>query len=99
MKTEIRLAGTGGQGVILASVILAEAAVIVEGLNATQSQSYGAAARDANVIPVGARILAPRAARSRRTTRRSRPDAICSCKLVLPVTGRSSRARRFRAGY
>ena len=26
-RTEIRLAGTGGQGVILASVILAEAAV------------------------------------------------------------------------
>ena len=37
--------GAGGQGVITAAVILAEAAVIVEGLNATQSQSYGAAAR------------------------------------------------------
>ena len=37
--------GSGGQGVITAAVILAEAAVIVEGLNATQSQSYGAAAR------------------------------------------------------
>jgi len=31
--------------VITAAIILAEAAVIVEGLNATQSQSYGAAAR------------------------------------------------------
>ncbi len=37
--------GAGGQGVITAAVILAEAAVIVEDLNATQSQSYGAAAR------------------------------------------------------
>jgi 2-oxoglutarate ferredoxin oxidoreductase subunit gamma len=37
--------GSGGQGVITAAVILAEAAVIIEGLNATQSQSYGAAAR------------------------------------------------------
>ena len=37
--------GSGGQGVITAAVILAEAAVIVEGLTAAQSQSYGAAAR------------------------------------------------------
>ena len=39
-KMEIRLAGSGGQGVILASVILAEAAV-QEGKYAAQSQSYG----------------------------------------------------------
>ena len=38
-------AGSGGQGVITAAIILAEAAVIHEGKNATQSQSYGAAAR------------------------------------------------------
>lgn len=38
-------AGSGGQGVITAAIILAEAAVIHEGINATQSQSYGAAAR------------------------------------------------------
>ncbi len=37
--------GSGGQGVITASIILAEAAVIYEELNAVQSQSYGAAAR------------------------------------------------------
>ena len=37
--------GSGGQGVITAAIILAEAAVIYEGLNATQAQSYGAAAR------------------------------------------------------
>jgi len=37
--------GSGGQGVITASIILAEAAVIYENLNAVQSQSYGAEAR------------------------------------------------------
>ena len=37
--------GSGGQGVITAAIILAEAAVIYENLNAVQSQSYGAAAR------------------------------------------------------
>jgi 2-oxoglutarate ferredoxin oxidoreductase subunit gamma len=37
--------GSGGQGVITASIILAEAAVMYESLNAVQSQSYGAEAR------------------------------------------------------
>ena len=37
--------GSGGQGIITAAIILAEAAVIHEGLEAVQSQSYGAAAR------------------------------------------------------
>ncbi|MDT8287975.1 MAG: 2-oxoacid:acceptor oxidoreductase family protein [Elusimicrobiales bacterium] len=37
--------GSGGQGVITAAIIFAEAAVLHEGLNATQSQAYGAAAR------------------------------------------------------
>ena len=37
--------GSGGQGVITAAIILAEAAVLYEKLNAVQSQSYGAAAR------------------------------------------------------
>ena len=37
--------GSGGQGVITASIILAEAAVIYDNLNAVQSQSYGAEAR------------------------------------------------------
>ena len=41
---QVRLAGSGGQGVILASVILAEAAVL-SGANAAQSQSYGPEAR------------------------------------------------------
>jgi 2-oxoglutarate ferredoxin oxidoreductase subunit gamma len=37
--------GSGGQGVITASIILAEAAVLCENLTAVQSQSYGAEAR------------------------------------------------------
>ncbi|MFQ5853128.1 MAG: 2-oxoacid:acceptor oxidoreductase family protein, partial [Candidatus Binatia bacterium] len=44
-RFEIRLAGAGGQGMILAGLILAEAAAIYDGKNASQSQSYGAEAR------------------------------------------------------
>lgn len=44
-RTRLVFSGFGGQGVITAAIILAEAAVIHEGMNATQSQSYGAAAR------------------------------------------------------
>ena len=43
-RVEMRFAGSGGQGVILASVILAEAAVI-SGLYTVQSQAYGPEAR------------------------------------------------------
>lgn len=44
-RTRLIFSGSGGQGLITAAIILAEAAVIFEGMNATQSQSYGAAAR------------------------------------------------------
>jgi 2-oxoglutarate ferredoxin oxidoreductase subunit gamma len=44
-RLEIRLAGTGGQGLILAGVILAEAAGIHEGKFVAQTQSYGPEAR------------------------------------------------------
>ncbi len=43
-KMELRLTGSGGQGVILATIILAEAA-LSGGKNAVQSQSYGPEAR------------------------------------------------------
>ena len=43
-RCEVRLAGTGGQGVILAGILLAEAA-IWDGKNVTQTQSYGPEAR------------------------------------------------------
>lgn len=41
---EVRLSGSGGQGLILAGIILAEAAII-DGQNVVQTQSYGPAAR------------------------------------------------------
>jgi 2-oxoglutarate ferredoxin oxidoreductase subunit gamma len=44
-RTEIRLAGEGGQGMILAGIILAEAAAIYDGKNVVQTQSYGPEAR------------------------------------------------------
>lgn len=44
MQTEIRLSGFGGQGLITAGILLAEAA-ISEGNNAIHTQSYGPQAR------------------------------------------------------
>ncbi len=44
-RYEIRLSGSGGQGLILMGKVLAEAAAIYEDRNATQSQSYGPEAR------------------------------------------------------
>jgi 2-oxoglutarate ferredoxin oxidoreductase subunit gamma len=44
-RYDIRLSGEGGQGLVLAGRILAEAAAIYDGKNATQSQSYGPEAR------------------------------------------------------
>ena len=44
-RYEIRFSGAGGQGLITAGIILAEAASIVEGKYAVQSQSYGPEAR------------------------------------------------------
>ena len=44
MRKQLRLSGSGGQGVITAAIILAEAAV-AEGKEAAQSQSYGPEAR------------------------------------------------------
>jgi 2-oxoglutarate ferredoxin oxidoreductase subunit gamma len=44
-RIEVRLAGEGGQGMILAGIILAEAAAIHDGKNAVQTQSYGPEAR------------------------------------------------------
>jgi len=42
--TEIILAGSGGQGLILSGILLAEAAIL-EGRNVVQTQSYGIASR------------------------------------------------------
>ena len=44
-RRRIILSGSGGQGVITAAIILAETAILYEGLNAVQSQAYGPEAR------------------------------------------------------
>ncbi|WP_297438203.1 2-oxoacid:ferredoxin oxidoreductase subunit gamma [Thermococcus sp.] len=46
---QIRFAGIGGQGVVLAGVILGEAAAI-EGLNVVQTQDYSSASRGGHSI-------------------------------------------------
>lgn len=44
-RIRLVFSGSGGQGVITAAIILAEAAVLHDGLNAVQSQTYGPEAR------------------------------------------------------
>ena len=44
-RYEIKLSGSGGQGVVLASIILAEASALYDGKNAVQTQSYGPESR------------------------------------------------------
>lgn len=44
-RYELRLSGSGGQGLILAGVILAEAAALYDEKNAVQTQSYGPESR------------------------------------------------------
>jgi 2-oxoglutarate ferredoxin oxidoreductase subunit gamma len=44
-RCEIRLSGSGGQGMVLAGMILAEAMGINDGKNVVQTQSYGPEAR------------------------------------------------------
>jgi 2-oxoglutarate ferredoxin oxidoreductase subunit gamma len=66
-KVEIRLSGSGGQGLILAGVILAEAAAIYENKNAIQTQSYGPEARGgaskSEIIISNEEILYPKTTR------------------------------------
>jgi 2-oxoglutarate ferredoxin oxidoreductase subunit gamma len=44
MRVEFRLSGSGGQGLLLAGIVLAEAAIL-DDKNAVQTQSYGPEAR------------------------------------------------------
>jgi 2-oxoglutarate ferredoxin oxidoreductase subunit gamma len=64
MISRIVFSGKGGQGLITAAIIFAEAAVFHEGLEATQSQSYGPEARGgssrADVIVATEPILFPK---------------------------------------
>jgi len=65
MRTEIRLAGFGGQGIILAGYVLGKAASLFAGKNATMTQSYGPEARGgacaSNVVIEDERISYPAA--------------------------------------
>lgn len=49
MRYEVRLAGSGGQGLVLAGIVLAEAALL-EGHVVIHSQNYGPEARGGNSI-------------------------------------------------
>ena len=66
-RTEVRIAGFGGQGVVLAGVVLGTAAVIYNGKKAVQTQSYGAEARGgaarSEVILDDSEIVYPRVRR------------------------------------
>ncbi len=67
MRKEIRLAGTGGQGLLKAGEILAEASGVYEGKKVIQTQSYGPEARGGaskcDVIISDQEILYPKARR------------------------------------
>ena len=53
MTKEIRISGSGGQGVVLAGIILAEAAGIFEDKYVIQVQDYGSAMRGGAVRSAG----------------------------------------------
>src|SRR5512132_4305314 len=61
--TEIRIAGFGGQGVILSAMVIGKAASIMQGEYATMTQSFGPEARggacSAQVILSGEPVLYP----------------------------------------
>lgn len=65
MRTEIRLSGRGGQGLITAGIILAEACGVYENKEVVQTQSYGPEARGgasrAEVVISDVQIRYPRA--------------------------------------
>ncbi|MDR0649298.1 MAG: 2-oxoacid:acceptor oxidoreductase family protein [Synergistaceae bacterium] len=67
-RYEIRVAGSGGQGVILAAVIIGQAAALMEdGINSVQTQAYGPEARGgaskSEVVLARGEIDYPKAAR------------------------------------
>ncbi len=63
-NTQIRLAGFGGQGIVLAGLVLGKAVTLYEGANAVMTQSYGPEARggacSADVLISAGRINYPR---------------------------------------
>jgi len=63
-RIQVRLAGFGGQGIVLAGMILGKAITLYEGANAVMTQSYGPEARggacSADVVISQSRINYPR---------------------------------------
>jgi 2-oxoglutarate ferredoxin oxidoreductase subunit gamma len=63
-KQQVRLAGFGGQGIVLAGMILGKAVTLFENLNAVMTQSYGPEARggacSADVVISTGRINYPK---------------------------------------
>jgi len=66
-RNEIRFCGSGGQGIIMAAIVLAEAAGIYDGKYVCQTQSYGPEARGgtckADVVISSKEIDYPKASR------------------------------------
>ena len=66
-RQEIRLCGSGGQGIIMAAIVLAEAAGVYDGRHVCQTQSYGPEARGgtckADVVISSKEIDYPKASR------------------------------------
>lgn len=66
-RNEIRFCGSGGQGIIMAAIILAEAAGVYDGKYVCQTQSYGPEARGgtckADVVISNQEIDYPKASR------------------------------------
>ena len=64
-RFEIRLSGSGGQGLMLAGLLLAEAAAVWDGKNVVQTESYGPEARGgkskSDVVISGSEIDYPKA--------------------------------------
>lgn len=63
MRTEVRIGGFGGQGVILTGYVIAKAASLYDGQHATMTQSFGPEARgsacSAEVVISTERIMNP----------------------------------------
>ena len=92
-RSEIRIAGAGGQGIVTAGRILAEAAVL-SGSHATQNQVYGPQSRGgasrSDVVIAGEAIGFPLAqsidllvALSSEAYSRYRPEAEKECRLIV----------------
>ena len=66
-RYEVRLSGSGGQGLVLAGVMLAEAIGVYEGKNVTQTQSYGPEARGgssrSDIVIASGEIFYPKTSR------------------------------------